>query len=219
LTGIVAFFGFGNFVLSFATFGALIKAGNFGAILANGAPAQVIAMAALSCAIIADLTTSASLIYFLKRMRTKDFVPKRTDDVLKRLIFFAVNVGMLTTLADALCIALTQMSVKQVENNPLKTPSLAFYALYEVIGNFYANSFLATLNARRVVNSKDDGVIQFSSRGSSHAASGIQNNARAISVTTHQHVHHDTSVPKAGMPFVGDDQKISPLYSGSPYTA
>ncbi|KAF9064029.1 hypothetical protein BDP27DRAFT_1426252 [Rhodocollybia butyracea] len=93
----------------------------------------------LASSIAADVSITFSLLFYVNRFRAH-IEEKRTLRLINRIMFYLINVGALTSMIDiatlVLCDALT---------NP---PNLKFYALAEVTGNLYANSLLATLNAR-----------------------------------------------------------------------
>ncbi|KAG9220301.1 hypothetical protein CCMSSC00406_0006366 [Pleurotus cornucopiae] len=84
-----------------------------------------------------DLMIALSLGYHLHHARSGI---TKTDKLINKLIFWAVNIGILTSIADFTVIAL--ISAQHVKN-------IAFVAVYEVISNLYAASMLATLNIRQ----------------------------------------------------------------------
>ncbi|KAL4260382.1 hypothetical protein AB1N83_007209 [Pleurotus pulmonarius] len=84
-----------------------------------------------------NLSISLSLGYYLHHARSGI---AETDKLINKLIFWALNVGILTSIADftVLILILTQ-----------NAKNLDFIAVYEVMSNLYAASMLATLNTRR----------------------------------------------------------------------
>jgi len=89
---------------------------------------------ALALAVATDLTIAGSLGYYLHKGRSGY---SKTDHLINKLIFWAVNVGILTSSAD-----LVVLISSEAQSN------LVFLAVFEVVGNLYANSMLATLNIR-----------------------------------------------------------------------
>ncbi|KAF4567128.1 hypothetical protein EYR36_010745 [Pleurotus pulmonarius] len=84
-----------------------------------------------------DLMIALSLGYHLHHARSGI---TKTDKLINKLIFWAVNIGILTSIADFTVVAL--ISAQHAK-------SLAFVAVYEVVSNLYAASMLATLNIRQ----------------------------------------------------------------------
>ncbi|KAF9069354.1 hypothetical protein BDP27DRAFT_1325740 [Rhodocollybia butyracea] len=100
--------------------------------------------AALSTAIAADISITCSLLFYMNRFRStvseEDYANRRTLPMINRLMFYLINVGAVTSLTDIVTLVLSDVLIHP--------SNLKFYALFEVVGNLYANSLLATLNAR-----------------------------------------------------------------------
>ncbi|KAJ7488235.1 hypothetical protein FB451DRAFT_1553678 [Mycena latifolia] len=97
----------------------------------------------IACNIAAAVTNvliSAFLVYYLYILKRGD---DKTDDIINRLIAFAFNTGLPTSLCSvAACIAMTV------------APQTFIYTFWTIIqGRFYTNSLLVTLNTRNYVRS------------------------------------------------------------------
>ncbi|KAJ8695765.1 hypothetical protein PTI98_005693 [Pleurotus ostreatus] len=86
---------------------------------------------------VTDLIVAFSLGYYLHHARSGII---ETDKLINKLIFWAVNVGILTSIADFTVMALVATQ---------HTKNMTFIAVYEIISNLYAASMLATLNIRQ----------------------------------------------------------------------
>ncbi|KAJ7761805.1 hypothetical protein B0H16DRAFT_1530597 [Mycena metata] len=89
-----------------------------------------------------DVVTAASLSFFLWRMRTNH--KSAANSLIMRLVMDAVNTGILTTAVSLSTLFLFDFL----------TGNLIFAATYFMLSKLYAVSFLATLNARRVVHGR-----------------------------------------------------------------
>ncbi|KAF9491339.1 hypothetical protein BDN71DRAFT_88434 [Pleurotus eryngii] len=96
-----------------------------------------ITTSSLALGIATDLIIACSLGYHLHHARSG--IPN-TDKLINKLIFWAVNISILTSIADFTVVALIFAQHGE---------SLVFIAAYAVISNLYAASLLATLNNRR----------------------------------------------------------------------
>ncbi|KAF8496106.1 hypothetical protein JB92DRAFT_2991562 [Gautieria morchelliformis] len=139
MVSLIGFFAFGNWAMTIATYGATIAADTFSKIQAADNLPGNFATAALSCAIAADVSITVFLLYCLNRYREAH---SPSLSLINRLMVYSVNVGILTSLSD--------IAVLVLSDGPLHG-GLQYYAMYEVVGNFYANSLLGTLNARESV--------------------------------------------------------------------
>ncbi|KAJ3569455.1 hypothetical protein NP233_g5037 [Leucocoprinus birnbaumii] len=129
----------GDFAMGTAAYVTATMSSDYEDIL-RGTPSRF-ATAALGCAVGADWLITGSLVKFFKESKSQF---PRTSHLLRKLIFYAVNMGLLTSLADVVVLILSNVP----------WPSLNFYqlAVFEVVGNLYANSLLACLNARDMVS-------------------------------------------------------------------
>ncbi|KDR69561.1 hypothetical protein GALMADRAFT_145313 [Galerina marginata CBS 339.88] len=94
-----------------------------------------IVAASLSLAVATDILTAASLSYYLHTSRSGI---ERTDTLINKLMAYAINNGILTSLFDIIVL-----TFDTVEPN-----NLIFLAIFQVVGNLYTNSMMATLNSR-----------------------------------------------------------------------
>ncbi|KAI0316658.1 hypothetical protein OF83DRAFT_1283982 [Amylostereum chailletii] len=156
ITSLIILLAFANFAMSIATYGATISADFIQNIEGVNKLPTDFSTAALSSSIAADLEITCSLVYYLNRNRTEDEYKNNTDAILTRLIFYAVNIGVLTSLADIGVLILSPISIASPPH------SAHYYALYEVVGNFYANSLLTSLNARKSLSKKYDQDVHMS---------------------------------------------------------
>ncbi|KII84160.1 hypothetical protein PLICRDRAFT_46523 [Plicaturopsis crispa FD-325 SS-3] len=88
---------------------------------------------------VADVLIAASLVILLTRSRTGF---KRSDTIITRLVLFSINTGLLTWI----CAMLTLITII------ISPDTLIYAAFYFSIGRLYANSLLATLNARKSIH-------------------------------------------------------------------
>ncbi|KZS87174.1 hypothetical protein SISNIDRAFT_491318 [Sistotremastrum niveocremeum HHB9708] len=109
--------------------------------------------ACLSASLAADLCITASMCYYLHRSRTGH---KKTDTLLSNLIIYSINTGIVTALGDAAVMA----TFLALPNN------VAFFSIFEVTIELYANAVLTSLNTRTELRSKladyNSAVISYS---------------------------------------------------------
>ncbi|KAF8881865.1 hypothetical protein BD779DRAFT_1675209 [Infundibulicybe gibba] len=150
---IILFFTICTFVTGVCEYGSSIKEAKFSKI-AGGITGVIIvppstkfksqifqfqdwALAALSCVIVTDWLITASLVYYLRQCLSETGF-SRSNTIVGRLIFYAINIGVLTSAGDLVVLALCASQI----------PNLYYLAIFEIVGNLYANSVLASLNAR-----------------------------------------------------------------------
>ncbi|KAH9946534.1 hypothetical protein B0H21DRAFT_859127 [Amylocystis lapponica] len=121
----------------------------------------------LTLAALVDLIIALLLIYYLQRSRTGF---KVTDHLIKSLMAYVINTGALTMVV-SISIVLTFTLIKG---------SLLFAGLVEIQSKLYANSFLATLNARHHLSgsSRDTGIHTSSNMELSNRRPGLQNDPK-----------------------------------------
>ncbi|KZT05771.1 uncharacterized protein LAESUDRAFT_813300, partial [Laetiporus sulphureus 93-53] len=100
----------------------------------------------LSLAAVVDFIIASFLMYYLQQGRSGT---RRTDHLIKSLQAYVINTGSLTMLV-SIAILMTFLFYKN---------SLLFTGLVEIQSKLYANSFLATLNARERLRSLPGTVI------------------------------------------------------------
>ncbi|KAJ7597907.1 hypothetical protein C8J56DRAFT_330499 [Mycena floridula] len=92
-----------------------------------------------------DVIIAATLCFLLHTSRTGF---QRSDTMINKLIMFAVNTGLLTSL----CAVASLISIVTAPNTFL------YIAFFFIIGRLYSNSLLATLNARQMIRTAAEGV-------------------------------------------------------------
>ncbi|KII89091.1 hypothetical protein PLICRDRAFT_124293 [Plicaturopsis crispa FD-325 SS-3] len=102
-----------------------------------------------------DILIALVLCIMLQRSRT-GFM--RSDSMIRKLMMFTINTGMLTSM----CASASLISI-------LCSPKTFIYiTFYFQLGRLYSNSLLATLNARKRIRASsfnDDGVLTISQHG------------------------------------------------------
>lgn len=182
LPSIIVFFTISNFALGVTTF-VLSNAQSVVSQRTNG-PSSVLSSTALCTAIATDVTITLSLIFLLNRSRTGF---SKTNRLINTLIFYAINIGAITSVTDIVVLVLNRLVPETGQN---------YVAIYEIVGNFYANSFLASLNARASLRSQDND-FQLSSLnaapGSAAVHDGIQFGLGKKNSTTDSNTDYEAS--------------------------
>ncbi|KAF9499092.1 hypothetical protein BDN71DRAFT_1503467 [Pleurotus eryngii] len=113
-------------------------------------------------AAVGDLFISICLVYMLYHRRTGF---KRTNTVISRLIIFTINTGSLTTL----------FAIASLVSILVWDDTLIYVTFFFCIGRLYANTFLATLNARSILRSvgQEDDVNTFHLSGANTTEEAI----------------------------------------------
>ncbi|OCH91896.1 hypothetical protein OBBRIDRAFT_727911 [Obba rivulosa] len=101
----------------------------------------VVGSLSLGLGVATDIVTAAALCYFLRKLRTGY---SQDDSLVNTLTLYAVNTGILTS-AVSLCTLILY---------DLMPDNFIFMAFYFVLSKLYANSFLATLNTRKIVRGR-----------------------------------------------------------------
>ncbi|KAI3610755.1 hypothetical protein WG66_006918 [Moniliophthora roreri] len=124
--------------------------------IASSAHEKNLTVGALSFAVASDVLCTAFLCYYLHISRSP-IRNTETSRMIDRIIFFAINNGILTRFsfrsilpsfilirfASAISIIVLILSIYQRSN-------LLYFSIFQVNGNLYANSLLATLNFREL---------------------------------------------------------------------
>ncbi|KAI3615052.1 hypothetical protein WG66_016833 [Moniliophthora roreri] len=97
---------------------------------------QTMCITALSFTAAVDMICATALSYYLHSNRSGI---QRSDTLINKLIIHSINNGALTSLA----------SISVVIVMAPKPKNLLYLAIFEVVGNLYANSLLSTLNSRK----------------------------------------------------------------------
>ncbi|EKM51787.1 uncharacterized protein PHACADRAFT_262128 [Phanerochaete carnosa HHB-10118-sp] len=102
---------------------------------------KVVGSLSLGLGMATDIVTAASLCWFLQGLRTGY---SKDDSLVNTLSLYAVNTGVLTS-----AVSLSTMILYNIMPS-----NFIFIALYFVLSKLYVNSFLATLNTRRVLRGR-----------------------------------------------------------------
>jgi hypothetical protein len=117
--------------------------------------------ASLALSVTTDWCISLSLIYFLLRNRSG---MANTDTIINRIVFYTINMGLITSCFDICVLGLS------LWNSP--HPQLYSIALYQIVGNLYANSLLASLNSRITLRHTPTAHVAMSDFSAFEARSG-----------------------------------------------
>ncbi|KZT39156.1 hypothetical protein SISSUDRAFT_1119112 [Sistotremastrum suecicum HHB10207 ss-3] len=96
--------------------------------------------ACLSASLCSDVVITFSMCYYLHSSRTGY---KKTDTLLMTLILYSINTGIITAVGDAIVMA---MFLGFPDN-------VAFFAIFEITIELYANAILTSLNTRTTLGS------------------------------------------------------------------
>jgi len=99
----------------------------------------------LSCSVVVDFIIAALLVFYLRRGQLQSRF-RKTHDVIRICMAYAVNTGAVTMMVSIFILATFRL-VKE---------SLLFAGLTLVASKLYANSFLGTLNAREMLRRKNE---------------------------------------------------------------
>ncbi|KAI0809177.1 hypothetical protein BC629DRAFT_1096950 [Irpex lacteus] len=130
LTGLVATLSVWNFGMGTATYVITSRAASLTS-FGNSGSQKILSPFALATAISTDVAIMVSLIFLLNRGRTG---LSRTDHLINMLIYYTVQAGMITVVADVVIIIL---------NHYIDRVGFTYLGPYAIVGNLYANSFLA----------------------------------------------------------------------------
>ncbi|KAI0089947.1 hypothetical protein BDY19DRAFT_992892 [Irpex rosettiformis] len=97
---------------------------------------HVVTPMVFAASISTDVGIMLALIFLLNWGRSGS---PRTESLVNMLIFYIVQAGMLTVAADVAMIVLNQL---------IDRVGFTYLGIYSIVGNLYANSLLASLNAR-----------------------------------------------------------------------
>ncbi|KAK0472771.1 hypothetical protein IW261DRAFT_1660860 [Armillaria novae-zelandiae] len=170
------FVGFAACALTITTSGLSFAAGTFAKYPHS---ISVTSTTALALSVFADLMIAFSISFFLRQGRSG---LTKTDHIINRLIFWSMNVGILTSLLDLIVLI-----TSEAQDN------LNFLAVFEVVASVYANSLLATLNIRAIsrgqVLNEDGTSLELDSSDYSHSVdftAGPKNGTQNLSKTAIQ---------------------------------
>ncbi|KZT39158.1 hypothetical protein SISSUDRAFT_665168 [Sistotremastrum suecicum HHB10207 ss-3] len=97
--------------------------------------------ACLVICVSSDVVITLSMCYYLYKGRTGY---KRTDTLLTTLIIYSINTGIVTAIGDTMVVILSQALPENV----------AFFAVFEVTIELFANAMLTSLNTRTQLRSR-----------------------------------------------------------------
>ncbi|KAL4269496.1 DUF6534 domain-containing protein [Pleurotus pulmonarius] len=134
-----------------------------------------------------DLLISICLVLMLHKRRTGF---KKSNTIISRLIIFTINTGLLTTM----CAIASLISILVWD------ATLIYVTFFFCIGRFYANTLLATLNARSIIRNVGEEVdtnsVPLSGRHASSTLNKIGPKPTNISIqidTAHEYMRDDDS--------------------------
>ncbi|KAI0809170.1 hypothetical protein BC629DRAFT_1095055 [Irpex lacteus] len=118
----------------------------------EGGAQKVLSPLALATSMAANVAIMVALSYLLHRSRSG---LKSTNHLINVLMFYTIQAGALIIVVDIAVIILNQY---------FSRTGLVYIAVYSMLGNLYANSVLASLNARASLrdNHRSDGIISAS---------------------------------------------------------
>jgi len=102
---------------------------------------KVVGSISLALGVATDIVTAGSLCFFLRDLRTGY---SKDDSLVNSLTLYAVNTGVLTSAVSLATLILYDIMPQ----------NFIFMGFYFVLSKLYANSFLATLNTRRVLRGR-----------------------------------------------------------------
>ncbi|KAH7909666.1 hypothetical protein BJ138DRAFT_1114764 [Hygrophoropsis aurantiaca] len=140
--------------LVFATTGTVVVIDSFAITnLLEGVDSHfLVIMLSLISGAVCDLTITASLIYYLLKMRNTNF--RSTSRMVDTLIRWSIETGLTPTL----CSILTVICFARMRDN------FVWLGVYAVLASVRANALLATLNGRLILNKRrDEEALEFSS--------------------------------------------------------
>ncbi|EKM81475.1 hypothetical protein AGABI1DRAFT_54253, partial [Agaricus bisporus var. burnettii JB137-S8] len=161
----------------------LLVIGEFGCVVAFTALslrlktyAQLAELKSLSIAVNAlaaagDLIIAASLCIILHQSRTGF---QRSDTMIKKLIVYSVNTGLLTSLC-----AVASLISARIYFIVLAGQTFLYIMFFFCIGRLYSNSLLATLNARKSIRAAADAI----NNTSEHVSLSLREFSRAGGTT------------------------------------
>ncbi|KIY71215.1 hypothetical protein CYLTODRAFT_419066 [Cylindrobasidium torrendii FP15055 ss-10] len=138
LAGLVVLLGLASFIILY-TYSTMCMGFSMLAELI-GPLATQLTMANTAITALCDISITVIMIVCLQRSKTGF---RRSTDILNRLIIFVFNTGIPTTLCAIIAFAM-------VKGEPYTNLFMLFYLL---MGRFYTNSLLVTLNSREYIHS------------------------------------------------------------------
>lgn len=137
ITAAIGIISVAHFAVMLMIFGRIIQLPMFGQWLAYGNTTH----AALGIGMGADLLIALVLSYFLFTSRTG---VQNTDSIVNRIIIVIVNNGVLLAAVEVVVLVTVLMF----------PANFIYLAIFQVVGNLYANSLLATLNIRNALRAR-----------------------------------------------------------------
>ncbi|PCH40184.1 hypothetical protein WOLCODRAFT_136713 [Wolfiporia cocos MD-104 SS10] len=146
---------------------------------------KVVGSISLALGVVTDMVTAGALCYFLRNLRTGY---SKDDSLVNSLTLYAVNTGVITS-----AISLTTLILYDI-----MPENFIFMGFYFVLSKLYANSFLATLNTRRVLRGRGTDaehttmptflMVGKISKHESHPDIELTSHGTALEVGVHQEV-------------------------------
>jgi len=107
--------------------------------------------ASLALAVVTDVIIAGSLSFYLHTSRSG---VTSTDTLINKLMAYAINNGILTSVFDIIVLI-------YVTTQP---HNLIFLAVFQIVGNLYTNSMMATLNSRISLSNARHSIMNGSSQ-------------------------------------------------------
>ncbi|KAI0087795.1 hypothetical protein BDY19DRAFT_994685 [Irpex rosettiformis] len=176
ITALPAFFLVPRVVLGFAVSAYLFVFDTWEAFTGHPASENIL-NTSLSLGVVTDLIITILLIYYLRRRQSR---VSRTKHIIQRLQRNTVNNGALSVILSVVII----ITLHAIPN------SLLFAGLVEIISKVYANSMIATLNARQSIsklgNTSKDGFnsIQLSVRENTNGSTRVDMSREGVFINS-----------------------------------
>ncbi|KAJ7806155.1 hypothetical protein B0H14DRAFT_2876759 [Mycena olivaceomarginata] len=135
----------------------------------------------LALAVITDVLVAASLSYYLHTSRSGI---ERTDTLINRLLVYTINNGILTSIFDIITLVFV---TAEVDN-------LIYLAVFQVVGNLYTNSMMATLNSRKPTMLTAEDVNLSSSIRLTPGGTTVNSNSSVVNTLQDQHKMLDVRI-------------------------
>jgi len=138
----------------------------------------------LSLGATTDIIIAGSLSFYLHTSRTGF---GSTDTLINKLMAYAINNGLLTSILDIVVLVFTTSG-----------GSLIFWAIFQIIGNLYTNSMMATLNSRRSLAQVGQPVL---SKPSQAIDFRVQQSVITVDTEDPRFIEAPKNLPSTSLPF------------------
>ncbi|KAF5328061.1 hypothetical protein D9619_013659 [Psilocybe cf. subviscida] len=134
----------------------------------------------LASAVVVDVLIASSLTIYLHNSKTGI---SSTDKLINQLVVYTINNGILTSVAEAFCLAM----------GTAEPTNLIYFAIFACVGNLYTISMLATLNARQNIANSRGTSVGLSDLSASFRFGHGPTAARTMTVDAHKSMNQDFS--------------------------